>query len=117
MHDIEEIRKAIALAEAEHPLVFDDKGGTWTLENGETTGIGFVYGLRQKEIRQIWSRDIVQFAATKFGYKLAKVGQAHRLLRISGEEVDINKPAVGRVQSLLEVLESSKPIARALRAS
>ena len=109
MQDVATISGAIAKAEAGHPLVFDAEGGSWTLENGETTGIKFVYGLGKKEIRQIWSRDIVQFAATEFGYKLAKVGEAHRLLRISGEEVDITRPTVERVQSLLEVLESSKP--------
>ena len=108
MRDIAEIRRALAEAEAAHPLVFDSKGGTWTQENGETTGVEFVYGLRQKEIRQIWSRDIVQFAAASFGYKLAKVGEAHRLLRISTNEVDIDRPTVSRVQSLLEVLDASK---------
>ena len=106
MRNIEEIRKAIADAEAAHPLVFDAKGGTWSQENGEPTGVEFVYGLRQKEIRQIWSRDIVQFAAVRLGYKLANVGEAHRLLRISGNEVDIDRPLVDRVRSLLDVLES-----------
>ena len=107
MYDVEKIRTVIAEMEAEHPLVFEAEGGSWTLENGETTGIGFVYRLGKKEIRQIWSRDIVQFAATKFGYKLGKVGEAHRLLRISTNEVDITQSPVARVQSLLEVLETS----------
>lgn len=115
MQNITDIREAIASAEAEHPLFFDGKGGTWTQENGETTGIGFVCGLGKKEIRQIWSRDIVQYAATRFGYKLAKVGEAHRLLRIGTDEVDITKPTVDRVQSLLEVLE--RPTLSAARAS
>ncbi len=113
MHDIGDINKAIAEAEAAHPLLFDNEGGTWTQEDGTPTGIAFVYGLGKREIRQIWSRDIVQYAAVSFGYKLAKVGEAHRLLRISTNEVDITRPTVSRVQSLLEVLESSKP--RAVR--
>ena len=109
MQDITKIKEAIARAEAEHPLVFDAEGGTWTQHNGEPTGVEFVYGLCKKEIRQIWSRDIVQYATTYLGYTLAKVGEAHRLLRISTNEVDITRSTVARVQSLLEVLESSKP--------
>ena len=108
MCDVNKIEAAIAKAEAQHPLTFDNTGGTWTQKNGETTGIGFVCGLGKKKIRQIWSRDIVQYATTYLGYKLAKVGEAHRLLRISTNEVDITQPPVARVQSLLEVLESSK---------
>lgn len=108
MQDITKIKEAIARAEAEHPLVFDSDGGTWTQYNGEPTRVEFVYGLGKKEIRQIWSRDIVQYAVTYLGYKLAKVGEAHRLLRISTNEVDITRPTVARVQSLLEILESSK---------
>ena len=115
MYDETVIRGAIARAEAEHPLVFDAEGGTWTQGDGVPTKVEFVYGLGKKAIRQIWSRDIVQYAVQSFGYKLAKVGEAHCLLRISTNEVDITRPMVARVQSLLEVLGSES--GSGLRAS
>ncbi len=55
-----------------------------------------------------WTRDVVQIAATYFGYPLSVVGQAHRTLRQSGDKVDTSRPLDERVQALLDYLGYGK---------